>query len=415
MELTLHLPTILVVHGMATLISTLLCAYMWARERPNVVLAMLVLAGASTCAGMALHGCRTILPLPLASGVGLGLAILGAGLYWQAVAAFEGRDLSKLKSGAGGVIWLFCWLVPAFQDSVALRGAVLGLLIAPYCLLTARDIWRGRIAEPLPSRTLAVVANALRGLVWFLVLPLSLLIAPPYAADGGNAHWFALVALINSLLIVLSLISLLILAKERDERRYRLASERDPLTNLANRRTFVMTAQSILAREEGKAALLLFDLDHFKHINDTHGHATGDQVLRAFSRAIEKRMPKSWIFARIGGEEFACLLPRASGQQGLAIAENFRQAIAGMHEGGATHIPITVSIGVSTSSDPSVQLDTLLAEADAALYKAKADGRNCVRLHDPVVMVERASLQLEPFKVAMHGHPVARTRRRGSV
>ncbi|MDH4441972.1 MAG: GGDEF domain-containing protein [Rhizobium sp.] len=412
MDMTLHIPTILVVHGLATLISTLLCAYMWMRERRNAVLTMLVLAGATSCVSMGLHGSRLILPLPIASGFGLALAVAGAGLYWQAIAAFEGRALSMSKAMIGAVIWLGCWLVPAFQESVTARGAVLGLLIGPYCLLTARDIWRGRIAEPLPSRPLAVVANALRGIVWFLILPLSLMIAPPYDDNGGNATWFALVALTNTMLIVLSLIALLILAKERDERRYRLASEKDPLTNLANRRTFVMTAQSILAREEGRAALLLFDLDHFKHINDTYGHAAGDQVLLAFSRAIEKRMPKGWLFARIGGEEFACLLPRVTGAQGLAIAENLRQAIAAMHGEQSTPVPVTVSIGVSMGCDPTVQLDMLLAEADAALYQAKADGRNCVRLHEPAALVKTASRQLEAVKTAMRGTAIARNRRR---
>ncbi len=414
MELTLHLPTILVVHGMATLISTLLCVYMWIRDRPNAVLSMLVLAGATTCVSMALHGSRSILPLPLASGVGLALAIMGAGLYWQAIAAFEGKQLSMVKATAGAVIWLFCWLVPDFREAVIARGAVLGLLIGSYCLLTALEIWRGRHAEPLPSRPIAVVANALRGIVWFLILPLSVTIGPPYAADGSSSTWFALVALSNTLLIVLSLIALLILAKERDERRYRLASERDPLTNLANRRTFVMTAKSILAREEGRATLLLFDLDHFKHINDTYGHAAGDQVLQAFSRAIEMRMPKSWIFARIGGEEFACLLPKANGAQGLAIAENLRLAISTMHVDTALQVPVTVSIGISTGEDTTTQLDTLLAEADAALYLAKAEGRNCVRLHDHAAMVEAASTQLEAVNAAMRrGNAVTRTRRRG--
>ncbi|WP_159952241.1 GGDEF domain-containing protein [Rhizobium sp. 18065] len=412
MELTLHLPTILVVHGMAMLIATLLCIAIWIRERPNNVLAMLMIAGTVTCVSMALHGSRTMLPLPLASGVGLALAVIGAGFFWQAVVAFEGKPLSMTKATMGGVIWLCCWLVPPFVESTAIRTLVLALLLCSYCLLSSREIWLGRVVEPLLSRPLAAAANALRGLVWLASIPLSLLVSPPYGANGSNASWFSLLAVANTMLIVLSLIAMLMLAKERDERLYRLASERDPLTNLANRRTFVMTAQSILASEKGRATLLLLDIDHFKRINDTHGHAAGDRVLIAFSRAIDKRMPKGWIFARIGGEEFACLLPNASGAHGLAIAENLRMVIETMHLDADRLVPVTVSIGVATASDASVLLDTLLAEADAALYQAKAKGRNCVCLHDTMAMLDVANAQLETVKSTMGRTPLARIRHR---
>ncbi len=387
MDQTLHLPTLMVVHALITLISTVVTIYMWLRYRDSRVLPLLVAAGLAGCAAMLLHANRESLPLTLSSGVGLCLGILAVGLYWQAVVVFEGARLSIAKGSLGALVWILLWFTPMLQNSVEARTATLSLLVAVYCFLMARETLVRARHEPLPSRSIAATANALRGLLWLAAVPLSVFVAPPYAADGSTAPWFALVTLANSMLIVLSLISLLIVAKERDEWRYRLASERDPLTNLANRRTFVTEANDMLHEAEGGASLLLFDIDHFKSVNDTHGHAAGDQVLLAFSRAIDQRMPKGWLFARIGGEEFACLMPRMSAQQAVAVAENLRLAVADMVMPGLGALGITVSIGVCELTQRGTGLDTLLACADAALYRAKADGRNCVRLYEPTILL----------------------------
>jgi diguanylate cyclase (GGDEF)-like protein len=213
------------------------------------------------------------------------------------------------------------------------------------------------------------------------------------------------------MMIVLSLVALLMLAKERDELRYRLASERDPLTNLANRRTFVTEAKAALG-QEGGTSLLLLDIDHFKIVNDTHGHAAGDQVLIAFSRAIEQRMPKGWLFARLGGEEFACLLPRVGVQKALALAEELRLAVADMAISPLSPLQVTVSIGVAEANASGADLDMLLASADAALYRAKADGRNCVRLCEPAVLLDDTAATLA-LAVGKPGRSAPRIRRRG--
>jgi diguanylate cyclase (GGDEF)-like protein len=394
MDQTLHLPTLMVVHALITLISTVVTIYMWLRYRGSRVLPLLVAAGVAGCVAMLLHASRETLPLTLSSGVGLCLGILAVGLFWQAVVAFEGGRVSIPKASAGALVWMLLWFTPPVQHSVEARTAILGLIVAGYCLLTARETLARAKHEPLPSRTVAAVANMLRGFLWLAAVPLSIFVAPPYAADGATAHWFAYISLANSMLIVLSLVSLLIVAKERDEWRYRLASERDPLTNLANRRTFVTEANEILRQTEGGASLLLFDIDHFKTVNDTYGHAAGDQALLAFSRAIDQRMPKGWLFARIGGEEFACLMPRMSAQQAIAVAENLRLAIADMVMPGVETLRVTVSIGICEAPERGAGLDTLLASADAALYRAKADGRNCVRLYEPTALLSEAGQAL---------------------
>lgn len=411
MDNILHLPTIMIVHALITLISTVVTLYMWSRNRGSRILPLLVAAGMAGCAAMLLHAARGNLPLFLSSGIGLGLGVLGVSFYWQAVVAFEGGRLSLFKACVGFVVWLGLWWTEPFQQSIELRTSVLGVLVASYCLLTAREMIIKAKLEPLPSRSIAAFTNVVRGLIWLAPAPLSIFVMPPYSPDGVTAPWFAYIVLANSMMIVLSLVALLMLGKERDELRYRLASERDPLTNLANRRTFVTAARAAL-EQEGGASLLLLDIDHFKAVNDTHGHAAGDQVLLAFSRAIEQRMPKGWLFARIGGEEFACLMPRMSAQKAAAVAENLRLAVAEMVMTVPGALQVTVSIGVSEARTAGMQLDTLLAGADAALYRAKADGRNCVRLFEPVDLLQEASETLA-IAVGQPRRSLVRMRRLG--
>lgn len=412
MDHALHLPTIMVVHALITFISTIVTACMWWRYRGGRVMPLLVVAGVTGCATMLLHAARDSLPLVISSGLGLGLGVLAVGFYWQAVVAFEGGRLSIWKAFVGIAIWFALWLTPVFHESIEVRTSVLGLLVAAYCFLTAWEILQRAKHEPLPSRSAAALSNILRGIVWLVPAPLSLFVAPAYAADGTTAPWFAYVVLANSMMIVLSLVSLLMLAKEREELRYRHASERDPLTNLANRRTFVNRANQIL-REESAVSLLLFDIDHFKTVNDTHGHAAGDQVLCAFAHIIEQRMPTGWLFARIGGEEFACLVPGMNTTKALALAENLRLAIADLEFPATPGLRVTVSIGVSELGEQVMDLDTLLASADAALYRAKADGRDCVRLYEPAALLGETIKTLALAAAEPHPSLTRSLRRRG--
>jgi diguanylate cyclase (GGDEF)-like protein len=127
------------------------------------------------------------------------------------------------------------------------------------------------------------------------------------------------------------------------------------------------------------SSLLLFDIDHFKSINDQHGHAAGDAVLTEFCRVAKAQLRPVDLFARIGGEEFACLLVDVDAAKAAGVAERVRFAFAGAtHASNGKMFGATVSVGVACAEASDVDLSALLIIADRALYRAKHGGRNQV-------------------------------------
>ncbi|MNT37248.1 Response regulator PleD [compost metagenome] len=171
----------------------------------------------------------------------------------------------------------------------------------------------------------------------------------------------------------------------------RLASS-DPLTGVPNRRHFEeCSAQIIAAREaQGHAvAVLMVDVDHFKKINDTHGHPVGDEVLKAVARRCREALRDRDLFARFGGEEFIALLSAPVIDEVPVAAERLRSAIAAEPiTVGGTRINVSISVGAAIGEAlPGADqplLEELVARADEALYQAKTEGRNRVRMADPV-------------------------------
>lgn len=165
------------------------------------------------------------------------------------------------------------------------------------------------------------------------------------------------------------------------ERIARMAST-DPLTGLPNRRTFVHAAKNELerARRYGHtAAALLIDIDHFKRVNDTHGHDVGDLALQAVSRLLDNACRASDKPCRYGGEEFAMLLPETDEHGAQTVAEKIRAMVeAATIDTGQTHLRVTCSIGMAVWRGQDDPLDDLLKRADTALYEAKETGRNQV-------------------------------------
>jgi diguanylate cyclase (GGDEF)-like protein len=156
----------------------------------------------------------------------------------------------------------------------------------------------------------------------------------------------------------------------------------DELTGVSNRRAFMERGHHALEqarRYDRPLALVMLDIDRFKAINDTHGHAAGDRVLQAVGSLIQRAARTSDIPGRIGGEEFAVLLPETDEREAMALAERLRRdlaAVAVSHDGAT--IRFTCSFGVATRAPDVAVLDALLDRADAAMYRAKSEGRNRV-------------------------------------
>jgi diguanylate cyclase (GGDEF)-like protein len=164
--------------------------------------------------------------------------------------------------------------------------------------------------------------------------------------------------------------------------RVREQAHTDELTGLANRRAFVqigMAASDQARRYHRPLALLMMDIDHFKRINDTHGHAVGDAALRAAAGVLRHAARRADTAGRLGGEEFALLLPETAVAQAAVVAERVRRDVAAIivpH--GNTPVRFTCSVGVAEQTPAVNDLDALLRAADEALYRAKAQGRNRV-------------------------------------
>ncbi|MCP3715592.1 MULTISPECIES: diguanylate cyclase [unclassified Paraburkholderia] len=173
-----------------------------------------------------------------------------------------------------------------------------------------------------------------------------------------------------------------VMQREREEAvaKLREYADRDGLTGIANRRFFeTRLADEFLRwqRYGGELSMLLFDLDHFKRINDEFGHVAGDTVLRSMAQRVSGVVRKQDVFGRFGGEEFALLLPCTPLDDALYVAEKIRRTIGDEPiEVQGVIVPVTASVGAATARTGAPDYEGMINEADAALYTAKRQGRN---------------------------------------
>jgi len=336
--------------------------------------------------GFALLTSRGVLPDFVTIDLANALVLLGYGLTWTGARVFDGRPIRPLPVVLWPVAWMLLCRVPAFAGDSAARIIVGSTLLALPVLLTAEEFWRGR-SEPLMSRWPIIVVLLIHATGLIVRVPVLLMtkaLGDGFLFSKLSFTLFAFGALLYT--VVLAFLQLN-MTKERSELKHKINSLVDPLSGVANRRAFLDGAAALLARQDSghePLAVLLFDLDHFKDINDQFGHATGDAVLQAFAATATQTLGADILFARIGGEEFASCVPVGDIDEAYAIADRVRRnfAAAAARFGDRRFAP-SVSAGVTLGGDPGASVTDMLAIVDRALYRAKELGRNRVEVEMP--------------------------------
>lgn len=307
------------------------------------------------------------------------LLVIGFGLRWRAARQFGGRSSSPALAFAPAILLLAVCLSPFFFGSYRAVFITANSLLVILAILIFYEFWRDR-SDALPSRYGLLLAY---GVVAFSFGARSI---QGIFFDGGmpllNPEDFRLqihlaVALFHT---TASGAFALSIAYERNARELRLTAMSDELTGLPNRRAFVARLHDVIsASDEPEFALTVFDIDHFKQINDEYGHGGGDEALRACARTFLEALPKEAFFARIGGEEFGAILPGLSEDESCQIADRLRRAIKAANIAyDGREIALTVSAGICHSASVPRSFDAMMRAADSRLYGAKNAGRDRV-------------------------------------
>ncbi len=311
---------------------------------------------------------------------------------WTGARVFDGRPVEPVYLVTGAVLWLLLCRLPVLTEAIQTRALIASSIVTAYTWLTAYEFWRGR-NEQLVSRWPAIFLLFAHGALFLLRTPLALLL--PWAPDNNlfGSVWLTVLSF-EALLFTISIAFILLaMAKERTELRHRTAALVDPLTGIANRRSFLQDAMQLAKRHSGKplpTAVLLIDLDHFKSINDRFGHALGDRVLEIFSDAARKSVRSTDLLGRLGGEEFAAVLHDTSRDKAMAVAERIRESFAhAAQDVDGRPVGATLSIGLAYCEEAALDVPELLAQSDQALYFAKERGRNRVEVASLDMVMDR--------------------------
>ena len=375
----LDLPTLMVAGSFVAAISGAFLIFAWMQtEQANGMLwfaaADLVLAAA--------------IPLVANTGATAGSAQLvvaitllniGPALIWASARATNHRRVDYAIVGSGAIIWLIAYAMPGVRDDAALQTGLNMAIIAAFLLAAAYEFWRGR-SERLMARWPLIILLVLHG-GFSAVGAFDAIFDPSGRALFQN--WLAFIHFETLAFVVGTSIFTVAMARERNEMQHKIAATTDSLTGVATRRAFYETGEAMVTettQTDGSLAIILFDLDGFKAINDTYGHGPGDEVLRLFGEAALKTLRGSDLIGRLGGEEFGALLPGASLGAAYVAAERIRAAFtAACEKMDKRAIPATVSAGIA-QAQPNSTLDSLMQAADLALYRAKMQGRNRVEV-----------------------------------
>lgn len=350
--------------------------FAWRQDRATPAYLVWAAGFIASSAGFALVGARDYVPDLLSIEIGNALTLLGESAWIAGFCMLDRRrpDWISLLPPA---IWLGGVFLPWVHDNFVNRVILYDLAGAAGGTLLAAAARPAAIRHEAARLPLACVFMALACLCFGIALAMVILKPSPDAA----LIYRAASALGSALLITTAIALTGHVLMERSQRRWRALSLNDSLTSAFNRRG-LQEFHSLLSRETAgqprRIVAMLFDLDHFKSINDRFGHQTGDRVLCEFVRVAKQFLPRSAGIGRIGGEEFMAFTTVIDQTEAEAMAETIRSAFSRTPlEANGVAINPTVSIGLAITAPDLLGWDPLMAAADRALYAAKAAGRNC--------------------------------------
>ena len=276
------------------------------------------------------------------------------------------------------------------------------IIFSTYFLVVTTSVFTGGIeASSLPWMAFIPVAAALlrggkSGISWAVIVVVGIIVIymlPSWGWHFPTEHLSQTLdrTIDNALLVIVVAFAVIsselikekaFLGLQQAEKRMTQLASIDPLTQAYNRRYFFNHAEQVLSHPTQPTSLLLLDIDHFKKINDTHGHRIGDDTLSKFVSICQENLRKNDLLARLGGEEFVILLSdtRLSGAQHIAsrLLDTIRRTSIATENGP---ISFTVSIGITITENNTLSIDTLVEQADRAMYQAKQNGRDCFAVY----------------------------------
>ena len=319
--------------------------------------------------------------LPLANAC----ILLGMTGYLRALRQFYGLPerwsiLWPAVVGTLGVFWF-----AAVQPNLGVRIVFASLALAFVMFACVHTLQRYGERQPMTSQRVQALIFLVIALL-MVVRGVQTLFIPPSEASllqtGNSVRALSLV--IMTTLPVIGTTAFLLMCSERIRRQWQQAASTDYLTGLANRRTVAQAGTQAFAlarREGGRLSLAVLDVDHFKRINDQHGHDAGDLALKYLAEKLLAACEENDLTGRLGGEEFILLWQGADATRALRSAERLQDALRAQPlRIGDAPIALTVSIGIAVLDDSQADFDELLRQADRALYAAKAEGRDRVMM-----------------------------------
>ena len=306
-----------------------------------------------------------------------GVGFVACGMVWNASRVFHGRKPNLPGLVLGAIAWVTT-VMTVDPHANALRMTIGAGIVATYAALTATELWSER-RKSLHRRWPVFTVPVLHGFVLMLPILLGDWLRPA-DVKWGSSVWVTVFSIELVLYAVGTVFVIFMLVSERTVTAHKNAASTDPLTGLFNRRGFAEACARVIDREANAGrpvSVMICDIDHFKSINVRFGHPAGDEILKLFATIVVSNLRISDLSGRIGGEEFAALLPCPL-DEGVVAAERVREAFQAsgiVVEDGP--VDTTVSIGVA-GGPAGTELEVLLAAADTALYQAKRSGRNRV-------------------------------------